>query len=106
MFSKKFIRNIEKATVKKLNKYYRDHMYVVIESVKYDYDTEGSDAYEMTIRAGYSFEDSDGVKHSGQTRFTFNGYEVIANKVKEFATLFTIKIVDYLDDYDHFEKED
>lgn len=106
MFSKRFIRKVEKTTVKRLNKYYRDHMYVIVENVKYDYDTEDCDGYEITIRAGYSFEDSEGVTHSNQVRFTFYGYETITKKVNEIATLFTIKIVDYLDDYDHFEKRD
>ena len=98
MFSRRFIKKIEKGVEKKLKKFYRETSFFCIDSIKFYLD-EVPGEVQLETRAGYEISGSE---------YKQVGINLMINQdavktVKEFVVLFYHKIIETLEGYEFFK---
>ena len=98
MFSRRFIKRIEKGVEKKLKRFYRETAFFCIDSIKFYLD-EVPGEVQLGTRAGYEISGSE----YKQVGIKFMTNQDAVKTVKEFVALFYHKIIETLDGYESFE---
>jgi hypothetical protein len=102
------IKKLEKQIEKRLSKGYRSECYCIIEKEITHYEGNGVVEYkELTIRAGYqiALEDEKALPSFQQTHFTFMINDQFIHNADELASVLAVHIVNELDEFDYFTKE-
>lgn len=98
MFSRRFIKRIEKGVEKKLKRLYRETAFFCIDSVEF-YFGEALGEVRFGTRAGYEISGSE----YKQVGIKFMTNQAAVKTVKEFVSLFYHKILETLDGFEFFE---